>query len=145
MAKRKTRRRRRNVFRILDALEALAYGQILSTGITGGGLWEFLTGAQDLQYGSQGAAGWETAYGADAQTGMEWKGTDIISLRDFASEPTQAIRVMTANFTANIIPMATAAFFTGLSFNVGKRVLRRPINLFNNRMMKPLLGAGIKL
>ena len=47
-AKGKTRRRSRSTFRILNALEALAYGQIISVGLTGGGLYEFVTGKQDL-------------------------------------------------------------------------------------------------
>ncbi len=46
--KTKTRRRRSQPFRILNALEALAYGQIISVGLTGGGLMEFITGDQDL-------------------------------------------------------------------------------------------------
>jgi len=125
MARRKTTRRRRSTqsFKILNALEALAYGQIISVGVTGGGLSEFVTGKADL-----------TTTGAD-----------VISLSDFASEPTLAIAKMSSNFRSNIVPMATASLATGLAFNVGRRVLRRPINNINRNIMKPLLGAGIKL
>ena len=51
--KTKTRRRRQSSFKILNALEALAYGQIISVGLTGGGLYEFVTGKQDLGYSSR--------------------------------------------------------------------------------------------
>lgn len=140
--KKSTRRRRPKSFRILNALEALAYGQILSTGITGGGLWEFVTGDKDLGYTSETVTdSWHGSQTLSTTLG----GTDVISLRDFMSEPTLAIGQMTSNFSANIAPMAIAGLVTGVSFNVGRRVLRRPINTFNRNIMVPLLGHGVKL
>tara|TARA_B100000029_G_scaffold207051_1_gene204795 strand:- start:112 stop:549 length:438 start_codon:yes stop_codon:yes gene_type:complete len=145
MARKKaTRRRSRKSFKILDALEALAYGQILSTGITGGGLWEFATGKQDLGYRASSQV-FDQGLGVGSMTSSSLVGTDIISLKDFISEPTLAIQTMTDNFAANIVPMATAGLLTGISFNIGRRVLRRPINNFNRNIMKPLLGSGVKL
>jgi len=142
MARKKKRSRRRKAFKILDALEALAYGQILSTGITGGGLWEFATGKQDLAMVSTTVG--DSWHGN--QTLVEtMEGTDVISLKDFVAEPTMAIQHMTDNFAKNIVPMATAGLVTGISFNIGRRVLRRPINTFNRQIMKPLLGSGVKL
>jgi len=142
MAKKKRRSRRRKAFKILDALEALAYGQILSTGITGGGLWEFATGKQDLAMHTTTVT---DSWHGTQQLSNQMVGTDIISLKDFVSEPTMAIGVMTDNFAANIVPMATAGLVTGITFNIGRRVLRRPINTFNRNIMKPLLGSGVKL
>jgi len=142
MARKKKRSRRRKAFKILDALEALAYGQILSTGITGGGLWEFATGKQDLAY--QTTTVTDSWHGTQ-QLSSQMVGTDVISLKDFVAEPTMAIQHMTDNFAANIVPMATAGLLTGISFNIGRRVLRRPINTFNRNIMKPLLGSGVKL
>lgn len=144
MAKKKRTVRRRKSFKILDALEALAYGQILSTGITGGGLWEFATGKKDLAYNT-GASVYDAGLGVHSTMTDEMVGTDIISLKDFVGEPTMAIQVMTDNFAKNIVPMATAGLVTGISFNIGRRVLRRPINTFNRNIMKPLLGSGVKL
>lgn len=144
MARKKRTVRRRKSFKILDALEALAYGQILSTGITGGGLWEFATGSKDIGYKS-GTSVYDSGLGVTSMTSGEMVGTDIISLKDFVGEPTMAIQVMTDNFAKNIVPMATAGLLTGLSFNIGRRVLRRPINTFNRNIMKPLLGSGVKL
>ena len=144
MARKKKRSRRRKAFKILDALEALAYGQILSTGITGGGLWEFATGSQDLAYRTSSSV-YDGSWDLSSDAGTSMVGTDVISLKDFVSEPTMAITVMTDNFTKNIIPMATAGVLTGVSFNIGRRVLRRPINTFNRNIMVPLLGHGVKL
>ncbi len=142
MAKAKTRRRRRSQpFRILDAIEALAYGQIISVGLTGGGLYEFITGKQDL--GSTTTLNYQYGMGLTEVEGIT--GQDVISLKDMVSEPTLAISQVTQNFADNIIPMATAGLVTGVTFNIGRRVLRRPINTFNNKLMKPLLGAGVKL
>jgi len=107
---------------------------------------EFLTGAQDLgtKTVDLGIGGFRPMSGESGSTSMV-VGQDQISLSDFASEPTLAISQMTSNFTQNIVPMASAALFTGLAFNVGRRVLRRPINNINRNIMKPLLGAGVKL
>ncbi len=145
MPKKKAVRRRRKSFKILDALEALAYGQILSVGIMGGGLWETITGKQDLAYQSRPLWTGTAAQAMDSPVSMELQGSDVISLRDFVSEPTLAISQMTSNFASNIVPMATAGLVTGITFNIGRRVLRRPINTFNRNIMKPLLGSGVKL
>ena len=142
--KTKTRRRRQSSFKILNALEALAYGQIISVGLTGGGLYEFVTGKQDLGYKSQ-VGGLPGGFGYQEGTSMQLMGSDVISLKDMISEPTLAIAQLTDNFSSNIVPMATAGLVTGVTFNIGRRVLRRPINNFNRNIMKPLLGAGVKL
>ena len=52
MAKgKKGKRRRKNVFSILNALEALIYGEILMRGSTGSGILGFFTGEGDLGIG----------------------------------------------------------------------------------------------
>ncbi len=146
MAKAKTTRRRRRSqpFRILDAIEALAYGQIISVGLTGGGLYEFVTGKQDLAMKSASTV-YDAGLGVMSISPNAIGGADVISLKDMIAEPTLAIAQVTQNFSDNIIPMATAGLVTGVTFNIGRRVLRRTINTFNNKLMKPLLGAGVKL
>jgi len=144
-ARGKTRRRSRSTFRILNALEALAYGQIISVGLTGGGLYEFVTGKQDLAYKTGGTVYDSSFGGVTSMSPNAITGTDIISLKDMIAEPTLAVAQLTQNFSSNIVPMATAGLVTGVTFNIGRRVLRRPINNFNRNIMKPLLGAGVKL
>lgn len=143
-AKGKTRRRSRSTFRILNALEALAYGQIISVGLTGGGLYEFVTGKQDLAM-KAGSTVYDAGLGVSSMGSEMIVGTDVISLKDMISEPTLAVAELTNNFSKNIVPMATAGLVTGVTFNIGRRVLRRPINNFNRNIMTPLLGAGVKL
>ncbi len=146
MAKRKaTRRRRTQSFKILNALEALAYGQIISVGLTGGGLYEFVTGKQDLAMKAPSTVYDSGFGGVTSMTSRSLVGQDVISLKDMIAEPTLAIAQLTDNFSQNIVPMATAGLVTGVTFNIGRRVLRRPINNFNRNIMKPLLGSGVKL
>jgi len=134
MAKRKSRPRRRASFKLLNALESLTYAEILTRGIAGTGIAGFITGKGDL--GSV----------LDASSGMyETVGASAISLSDIVQAPSLATTTMAANLQANIIPMAVGAATTAATFNIGRRLLRRPINNINRTLMKPLLGSGIKL
>jgi len=139
MARRKkATRRRRKTFSILNGLEALAYGQILSVGITGGGIWDFVTGDTNLGMSSVYDAGLGT-------TSMTLQGQGQISLGDFMTEPTLAIDTMTSNFTSNIIPMAVAGFGTSVAFRVGRRLLRKPLAMITRDLVKPVLGSGVRM
>jgi len=139
MARRKkATRRRRKTFSILNGLEALAYGQILSVGITGGGIWDFVTGDTNLGMSSIYDAGLGT-------TSMTLQGQGQISLGDFMTEPTLAIDTMTSNFTSNIIPMAVAGFGTSVAFRVGRRLLRKPLAMITRDLVKPVLGSGVRM
>lgn len=139
--KKSTRRRSRRSFSIINALESLTYAEILSRGITGTGVFGFFTGDTDLV---------QKSYGGNAQlgfadAGMITTGNAEISLGDLISNPSLAVGEMADNLSSNIVPMAIGAATTAVTFNVGKRLLRRPINNINRNLMKPLLGAGIKL
>ena len=52
---------------------------------------------------------------------------------DIVSNPGVATSTMAMNLQKNIIPMSVAAATTALTFNVGKRLLRRPINRSEER------------
>ena len=138
MAKRKSRRRSRKSFSILNALESLTYAELLSRGITGGGIGQFLTGKGDLV----SVANYDSGTGSymDVVTGA-----DAISLMDIVQSPSLATSTMAINLQNNIIPMAVGAATTAVTFNVGKRLLRRPISNINRNLVRPLLGAGIRL
>jgi len=135
MARRKTTRvRRRKSFKLLNALESLTYAEILSRGVAGTGIAGFISGKGDLgQNFIQTSGEYETV------------GADAISLSDIVQSPGLATSTMAMNLQKNIIPMAIGAATTALTFNVGKRLLRRPINNINQNLMRPLLGSGIKL
>lgn len=133
MAKKK-RVSRRPSFRLLNALESLTYAEILSRGIAGTGIAGFITGAGDLGQTFNDTSGMYDTVGSSA-----------ISLSDIVKEPGLATSTMAMNLQANIIPMAVGAATTAATFNIGRRLLRRPINNINSNLMRPLLGRGIKL
>ena len=138
MAKRKSRRRSRKSFSILNALESLTYAELLSRGITGGGIGQFLTGKGDLVS--------TATYDSGAGSYMDVvTGADAISLMDIVQSPSLATSTMAINLQNNIIPMAVGAATTAVTFNVGKRLLRKPISSINRSLIRPLLGAGIRL
>jgi hypothetical protein len=143
-------RRRKPAFSVLNALESLTYAEIIARGTTGGGLGSFITGDTDLAWSeaTQGQSVYDSGLGVTSfaqGNPAKWSGTDQISLGDFMTEPGKAVSVMAGNFQSNIMPMALGAFGVNIGFRIGKRLLRQPINNINRNIMKPALGAGIKL
>jgi len=141
MARRKkSKRRSKPAFSILNAIEALAYGSLLTEGIAGTSITGFIFGDKDLGMVNVAAAdSWNTS------THLELQGAGEISLADIVSEPSLAITTMTNNFQANILPMALAAFGISITFRVGRRLLRRPITSVNRNLITPALGKGIRM
>jgi|TARA_R110000823_G_C15945328_1_gene500889 hypothetical protein len=143
MARKKKTRRRKPAFSILNAIEALAYSSLLTEGIAGTSLTGFLFGDSDLGMTT-------TSTGYDSWRGSQTlsttiTGADEISLGDLVTEPTMAINLMTKNFQNNVLPMALGAFGISVTFRIGKRLLRQPISSVNRNIIKPALGAGIRL
>ena len=136
MAKKKRRSRRRAAFSVLNALEAYVYASILTEGVAGTSPVGLLTGKTDLS---------SKMVTEHAVTSMITTGAGEISLGDIMSEPSLALSTMATNFQSNLLPMALAGFTTSISFRVGKRLLRRPISNINRNILKPALGAGIRL
>ena len=136
--KKTTRRRRAKSFSILNALEAYVYATILTEGVAGTSPIGLITGAGDLESASVYDAGLGTS-------SMVLQGQGEISLADMMQSPGLALTQMSSNFQNNLAPMALAAFGTSITFRIGKRLLRKPINNINRNIMKPALGAGIKL
>ena len=142
--KKKSRRRSRKSFSLINALESLTYAEIISRGTTGGGVWSFITGAGDIEM-SGGTSVTDLGLGVSSMVGAGWKGTDQISLQDMMMEPGVAVSHMASMFQSNLIPMAASAFGVSVGFRIGKRLLRSPINNINRNLVKPALGSGIKL
>ena len=136
--RRKAKRRRSRSFSLLNALEAYTYGAILSEGIAGTSPWGLLTGATDIGQTSV----YDSGLGVTSYTAV---GTGEISLGDIISQPGQALSVMASNFQNNVIPMAVQGVAVGIGFRFGKRLLRRQISSVNRNLVKPMLGAGIRL
>jgi len=145
MARKKKRTYRRRSFSILNALEALVYASILTEGTAGASVWEFVTGKPDLKGGSTYFTNVAMQFDEGNGGGNGITGADAISISDIATNPSTAMAVMAANFQANLLPMAIAGFTTSIGFRVGKRLLRMPISSVNRNIIKPALGAGIRL
>ena len=138
--KAKPKRRRSRAISLLNGLEAYTYASILSQGVAGTTPLGMITGAEDI-----GESRDYFVSGGQLQYNMVTTGADVISLRDIIAHPGLALGAMTSNLQANLIPMAVQSLTTGVAFRFGKRLLRRPISNINRNIMKPLLGAGIKL
>jgi len=143
MARRKgkKRSRRRKTFSLLNALEAYVYATILTEGVAGTSPYGFITGAADI--GMKQIAG--SPGMREAGTSMTLVGAGQISLGDIISQPDLALGQMAQSFQSNLAPMAIAAFGTSITFRIGKRLLRGPISNINRNIVKPALGAGIRL
>ena len=144
--KKKSRRRSRKSFSLLNALESLTYAEIISRGTTGGGVWSFITGAGDMvPAGSSSSKAVIPSMPGMGGSMAEFDGTEQISLSDMMMEPGAAVSHMANNFQSNLIPMAASAFGVSVGFRIGRRLLRGPINNINRNLVKPALGSGIRL
>tara|TARA_R110002072_G_scaffold131138_1_gene270505 strand:- start:141 stop:563 length:423 start_codon:yes stop_codon:yes gene_type:complete len=140
MARRKKsspRRRSRSVS-LLNVAESYAYANILTSGLMGTTPVGFITGATDLGYKSSNVGA------GSLMASPVMVGGDSISLGDIVSAPDAAFGVVQNNFMNNYQSMAISSIGVGLSFRLGKRLLRRPISNVNRNIFKPL-GAGFKL
>jgi len=147
MARKKKRSYRRKSFSILNGLEALVYASIITEGTAGSSVWEFITGKADLTGGTPFFTSYKLQFSENGSGGGngELEGAGSISISDIATNPSTALAVMAANFQANLLPMAIAGFTTSIGFRIGKRLLRTPISSVNRNILKPALGAGIRL
>ena len=131
------RRRSRSVS-LLNVAESYAYANILTSGLMGTTPVGFITGATDLGYKTPNVGA------GSLMSSPVMVGGDSISLGDIVSAPDAAFGVVQTNFMNNYQSMAISSIGVGLSFRLGKRLLRRPISNVNRNIFKPL-GAGFKL
>jgi len=153
MARRKTatRRRRSRSFSILNAVESYTYASILSKGAFGySNPLQMIRGDADITdvtagsiQSSFGQGIYVGGSGANRRTYEVATGTNLISLGDIMANPSAALAVASINVQSNIVPMMLSSAATSISFRLGKRLLRKPLNSVN-RSMKMALGAGIK-
>ena len=142
MARRKKASRRRSprAVSLLNVAESYAYANVLTSGLMGTTPVGFVTGATDL--GMKSVSSYNQLSGNT--TDMVMTGGDSISLGDIVSAPDAAFGIVQSNFMNNYQAMAVQSIGIGLSFRLGKRLLRRPISNVNRNIFKPL-GAGFKL
>ena len=140
--RRKAKRRRSRTISVLNLAETYLYASVLTQGAMSGSPYAVITGEIDVPssatntssiYGQALAGG----YGADS-----W--ASPISLRDLVQSPNASLAAIQGNVARNVIPMVIQSAMIGVSFKLGKRLLRKPLNA-TNRGLKMALGAGIRL
>jgi len=119
--------RRRRSFSIVNAIFSVAYANIISTGIFGANLVEFFLGRTSAGYGAGG-------FVSGAGIGIQELITDPSSLSQVAD-----------NVASNLPNMLMQSLLVGVTERVFKSVMRRPLANVNRNIVKPLLGAGVKL
>jgi len=134
MAKRKGKKKRRSgpkYFKIINAIEAYAYANLLTQGIAGTGPVGFVTGGSDIAMDYQNGA-------------LVVSGANQVTLTEIVTNPAASFAGMQTNFMANYQNMAVQAIGIGVGFKLAKRLLRKPINTVNRELIKPL-GIGVAL
>ena len=145
--KKKTRRRSSRTFRVLNAVEAYLYANVLSMGLFNTSPLGFLTGPGDITNKSDFSYNAVVTQFGNSITspGYASVGADQISLMDIINNPTYALATAQGRGTANLIGMAMQAATIGVGMRVAKSLLRRPIASVNRNIMKPLCARSVAL
>jgi len=143
MARRKKSSRRRSpkMVSLLNVAESYAYANVLTSGLMGTTPVGFITGDTDLKMGSRRIGSPVSGYVMEEYVDNP---DGKISLGDIVSAPDAAFATVQDNFMNNYQDMAVQSIGIGLSFRLGKRLLRRPIANVNRNIFRPL-GAGFKI
>ena len=120
--KRKAPRRRRS-FSLVNAAFAYGYANIITQGLFETNPLSFVVG--------------------DAGLGIQ-TGSGRYSISELVQNPALLGNVAD-NAMGNLAEMAVKGIALGVSERVFKSVMRKPIGRINNQIMRPLLGAGIKM
>ena len=127
--RRKAKRvRRRKSFSIKNAAFSLGYANIISSGLFGTNILAFVLGRTTAGYGA--SPGFVSGPG--------------IGIRELIENP-ENIEQVASNAMSNLPTMVTSAIVLSVSERLFKRLMRAPLANVNRNIMKPLLGAGIKL
>ena len=146
--RRKTRTRRRSrSISILNLAQTYLYANVLTQGAMSGSPLSVITGEADApgSWSASGGGNLNSIYDSalsGSYTDSSW--AVPISLRDLINTPSQSLAAIQGNVARNVIPMMVQSAMIGVSFKLGKRLLRKPLNA-TNRGLKMALGAGIKL
>lgn len=129
MARRKARKiRRRKTFSIVNSIFSVAYANVISSGLFGVNLLGFFLGLSGGTYGKY------PGFVSGAGIGIKELLTD-------GSAWTQIVE----NAQKNLPNMLIQTVMLGVTEKVFKSVMRRPLANVNRNIVKPLLGAGVRL
>jgi len=124
MARRKMRKapRRRKSFSISNALFSVGYASILTEGAFKTSAPQFLLGDVVSGYASGGG----------------------ISLKELIARP-ELLETAANNVMASLPTMVVQSFALGITEKVFKQVMKTPLRRINSGIVKPLLGAGVRV
>ena len=144
MARRRTKakRRRSRSISVLNLAQTYLYANVLTQGAMSGSPYAVITGEDDVPASATNTTSiYNSAFGGQYASDS-W--ASPISLRDLINNPNASIAAIQGNVARNLVPMMIQSAMIGVSFKLGRRLLRQPINA-TNRGLKMALGAGIKL
>jgi len=148
MARRRkaTRRRRSRSFSILNAVESYAYASIMTQGLFDASPVEFLTGSDNVTESGLALTPDQTQnyFLNNPNLGATY-GANPLSLADIVGNPSFAANAIIGRGRANALGMAMQAATVAVSMRLFKRLLRRPISNIQRNLIKPALGAGVRL
>jgi len=129
--RKKAPRRRRKTFSILSAVESIIYANILTENIAGANVAQFVLGNQ-----APGGSGSGWNYGGVGGSGQ--------SIAEIIKDPS-LLMTMAERGSSNFVNIVAQSFVTGLMFRFGKRLMRRQLSSINRNLVRPALGAGVRI
>ncbi len=129
MARRKAKRiRRRKSFSIVNSIFSVAYANIISSGLFGVNLLGFFLGLSGGTYGKY--PGFVSGAG--------------IGIKELLTDGSAWGQIV-ENAQKNLPNMLIQSLMLGVTEKVFKSVMRKPLANVNRNIVKPLLGAGVRL
>ena len=145
--KRKTRRRSKSGFNLVNALELYVQTDVITRNVMGTNPFTALTGMESIQ-------GSKTMSGTNQKTGQPFSyqvATTSYGYNPSAASVTlpelaglgsatvgQGIDTIKANFQANLFPMLIQSIGVRAGFAIGKKLMSKQRSFINNKMLKPL-------
>ncbi len=145
--KRKTRRRAKSGFNLVNALELYVQTDVITRNVMGTNPFTALTGMENIQ-GSKTMTGTNQKTGqpfsyqvATTSYGYNPSGASVTlpELAGLGSATVgQGIDTIKANFQANLFPMLIQSIGVRAGFAIGKKLMSKQRSFINNKMLKPL-------
>jgi len=145
--KRKTRRRSKSGFNLVNALELYVQTDVITRNVMGTNPFTALTGMETIQ-GSKTMTGTNQKTGqpfqyqvATTSYGYNPSGASVTlpELAGLGSATVgQGIDTIKANFQANLFPMLIQSIGVRAGFAIGKKLMSKQRSFINNKMLKPL-------
>tara|TARA_R100000654_G_scaffold38933_1_gene64723 strand:- start:782 stop:1276 length:495 start_codon:yes stop_codon:yes gene_type:complete len=155
--KRKTRRRSKSGFNLVNALELYVQTDVITRNVMGTNPFTALTGMESIQ-GSKTMSGTNqktgqpfsyqvatTSYGynpsAASVTLPEIFGLDKMTSAGTVNQAVpfgQGLDKMKANFQANLFPMLIQSIGVRAGFAIGKKLMSKQRSFINNKVLKPI-------